>query len=188
MSIRINCISELLPPARSDTIRIQLMHGLGGDHCISIIPSIIKNFTNRFIQRRQNTVVSLMGSIQRCILVKTGRISPVSENTYSDRIINPEKNARNNHHDNLAQVRKSEKPLQYSDWGKMIEASMCYNYNNFNRLLPKIWYKSQETSIHMMCGGEYYFLNHNFRNYSTHDDFFKVICAPISLSFMPIFL
>ena len=140
--IMINCISELLPPAKSNGADVQLMHGVRGDHALRTILNIFTNiirhithFTNRFIQCRQNTVVSLMGSIQRCIFWnKTGRIfyRPACEKTYSDRIISTEKNERYNHHDNLAQVRKSEKTLQYSNWCEPIEASMCDNYNNFN--------------------------------------------------------
>ncbi len=132
--IMINCISEL-PPAKSNGTDTQLMHGLRGDHDISNILSNIKNFTNRFIQCRQNTVVALMGSIQHCIFWnKTGRIlyTPVDDRPCSQGIICAEKNERYNHHDNLAQVRKSEKTLQYSDQHNMIEADMRNNCNNFN--------------------------------------------------------
>ena len=134
----INCVSacNMVPPARRNRIGTQLMYVMGGHtiHVISKLVSRITHFVNRFIPRRQNTVVSLTGSIQCGILELTGRIycTPVNENTCSDRIISTEKNERYNHHDNLAQVRKSEKTLQYSDQCKMIEASMCDNCDNVN--------------------------------------------------------
>ena len=131
--IMINCISEL-PPAKSNGTDTQLMHGLRGDHDISNILSNIKNFTNRFIQCRQNTVVSLMGSIQHCIFWnKTGRIlyTPVDDRPCSQGIIHAKKNERNIH-EYLTKLRKSEENLQCSKQHTMIEADMRNNCNNFN--------------------------------------------------------
>ncbi len=132
-----------------------------------------------------------MGSIQRCILGTTGRIlfTPVSENTCSDGITSPKRDARYNHHEYLTKIRKSEKTLQCSNWGIMIEASMCEKFDNCDNNFYQMFGKSdQATSTHMTYGRDYYFFEQNFRNYSIDDYFFKVICAPISLSFMPIFL
>ena len=198
----INCVSAshcVVPPARSNCTGTQLVYGVRGDHTIYFISklvsilaniitsivSVITHFVNRFMQCRQNTVVALMGSIQHCIFNIITGSTAVSENTYSDGIIGAEKNERYNHHDNLAQVRKSEKTLQYLDQRNMIEASMCDNCNNVSYNFYQTFGKSDHiTSTHMIYGRDYYY-NQNFRNYSTDDDFFKVICAPISLSLMP---
>ena len=117
----INYVFGMMPPARSICNGTQLVYCTEQNHSstkilnnvITKVSNIITHFTNRLMQCRQNTVVSLMGSIQHCILVMTGRIfnKPAYEKTYSDRIISTEKNARYNHHDNLTHVRKSEKPL-----------------------------------------------------------------------------
>lgn len=131
----INCVSRVVPPARSICTDTQLISNQRGAD--SILSNYIYNiiiFINRFMQCGQNTVVSLMGSIQHCIFLKTGRIfyTSVDDLPCSDRIIHAVQNERDNHHDNLAKVRKSEKNLQYSDLRNMIEADMCNNCNNFN--------------------------------------------------------
>jgi len=135
-SMMINCVYRTIPSAKSICTDTQLVYdGIRGDrHTISKLVSKITHFINRFMQCGQNTVVSLMGSIQHCIFVTTGRIfyTPVNDLPCSQGITHAKKNVRDNHHDNLTEVRKSEKNLQYSNWHNMIEAGMCYNCNNFD--------------------------------------------------------
>ena len=68
-SMIINCVSGV-PSAKSAEIDTQLVYNQrGADSIVSnIIYNIITHFINRFMQCGQNTVVSLMGSIQHCIL------------------------------------------------------------------------------------------------------------------------
>ncbi len=167
----INCVSDMVPPARSNRTGTQLVHVMRRKHRIlskpipifttisAVVFAEITHFTNRSMQRRQSTVVSLMGSIQRCILGTTGRIfhTPAGENTCSDRITHIQKNERCNIHDNLAQVRKSEKSLQYSDGYAVIEASMCENCDDYNYNFYQTFGKSDHTtSTHMTYGRDYY--------------------------------
>ena len=134
-SMMINCVSKTMPPARSMFADAQLVHNpRKADSIINSIYKIIKNFTNRFMRCGQNTVVSLMGSIQHCIFFKTGRIfyPPVNDGPCSDGIMHEKRNVRCNNHEHLTKIRKSEKSLQYSNSHTMIEADMCYNCNNYN--------------------------------------------------------
>jgi len=139
-SIMINCISKIMPPARSVSAGMQLAYAKREWYIskmydiISKLVSKITHFINRFMQCSQNTVVSLMGSIQHCIFIKTGRIfyTPVNDLPCSDRIIHAVQNKRDNHHEYLTKIRKSEKNLQYYTRHTMIEADMRNNCNNFN--------------------------------------------------------
>jgi len=139
-SIMINCISKIMPPARSVSAGMQLVCAKRGWHIskmyniISKLVLKITHFINRFIQCGQNTVVSLMGNIQHCVFIKTGRIfdTPVDDLPCSQGIIHAVQNKRDNHHEYLTKIRKSEKNLQYYTMHTMIEADMRDNCNNFD--------------------------------------------------------
>jgi len=146
---------------------------------------ISKIFTNCLMQCRQNTVVSLMGSIQHCILCTVCTLAGFFTNlqamlSCSNGTTYAKKNVRCNHHDNLAQVRKSEKSLQYSHMRIKVVDLTCTitlitsitenNINNANT--NNVWKRKP-------------FFYQNFRNYSTNKICY-LLCA-ISLSPMPNF-
>jgi hypothetical protein len=152
----------------------------------------IAHFISRFMRCSQNTVVFLMGSIQHRILcTKNWQEQSCKRWTMGHRIHHTQKNEMYNHHEYLTKIRKSEKGIKCSQqYDQGIEASMDYNYKDFtdiNRLVPNIWQRLHETSIHMKCGGEYCFLIKPF-GIIVQMIIFYFKCAYISLSFMPIFL
>ncbi len=151
----INCVCYGIAPARSNHTGTQYGVRDHTRHIISKLISSITNSTNRFMQCRQNTVVSLMGSIQHCILCITGRITPACEKTYSYGITQTKRNVRCNIHDNLAQVRKSEKSLQYFNGYAVIDTGMCDNCDNCDNNFTKRLVKDHNTSTHMTYGRDY---------------------------------
>lgn len=149
-----------IPPARCISTGMQLIYVKRIWHISKIydIFSSITHFANRFMQCSQNTVVSFMRSIQRCIFLRTGRIfyTPVNDGPCSDGIIHDKRNERNNH-EYLTEIRKSEKSLQCSDWHTMIEADMRNNCNNFNeekrRKTTKLKTQVESTIIFKIISG-----------------------------------
>jgi len=131
--IMINCVSEIMSPARSICTATQLVHGIWGDHGTFRIVSKITHFIYRFIQCSQNTVVSLMGGIQHCIFLKNWQdfLYTCERLTISDGIICAQRNGRNIH-EYLTKIKKSEENLQCFSKHNMIESSMDNNYNDFN--------------------------------------------------------
>ena len=151
-SMLINCVSKIMPPARSMFADAQLVYDQRGSDSIvcNIIYKII-NFTNRFMQCGQSTVVSLMGSIQHCILfyekLAGFLIHMRASKTFSDGIISVRRNARNIH-EYLNKIKKSGQNLQCFNQWYMIEAVMYDNYNNFNNYpRRKIPLREEEQTI-----------------------------------------
>lgn len=129
------------------------------------------------MQCRQNTVVSLIGSIQHCIFFKNWQDKTCGRLAMSQGIICAQKNGRNIH-EYLTKIRKSEENLQCSIQHNVIEANMDYNYNNFNNFdnekkLQLLLRVEEKTVFLIMTFG-----------IITQMGFFT-ICVPLSLSFMP---
>lgn len=139
----INCVSCVIPSGTSVNTNTQLVN--------SIIPRIT-NFIYRFIQCSQNTVVSLMGSIQYCIFLKNWQdfLYTCERLAVSDGIICAQRNRRNIH-EYLTEIKKSEENLQYSKQHVLLEASSDNNYNNFNNAKKQT--RAENTIIFIMISG-----------------------------------
>ena len=101
------------------TRRLILTLKTNGTIVETITNSKITHFTNRLMQCRQNTVVSLMGSIQHCIFCTVCTLAGFFTNlqaiiSCSNGTTYAKRDVRNNH-EYLTRIKKSGKNLQYSN-------------------------------------------------------------------------
>lgn len=152
-----------ISPARFIRTDTQLVYGgMGSRHTLgnTIFSKILTNithFANCFMQCRQNTVVSLMGSIQHCILFSLEKLVGFLENLRTSNaccqgIIHAEKNVRNNH-EYLTKIKESDENLQCLDQYSMIEADMFYNFNDVKKRKTTITHQGENTIIFKIISG-----------------------------------